>query len=279
MNNKFQKLLVGVYFALVASVTWAQSQLCTKEPSPRQPDYRVIQLMCDPGPEFMPYRYGATDLAEADQTLNDYYQVAYKHTPDKAALVAEQKAWLKKRNVCETKDCLNALYHHRIIELTFLFGDSELHRRGIFPADKSPAFLAFKLKGLQHFDGGIQGYDLVVIEKSGKYNKDMNCYVGGTWQLWGTDVTFEEVCTRISRFIKSVDGRSLSLQPTYSLWLLEGFLHDGSRLHRQTSEFLWGEETKANRALWSPFDTSIRRVDVKGSLAWHYYVVRKKSFT
>lgn len=283
MTRKFlKKVVIGFCLTISSLAILAQPLLCAKEPSPKQSDYRVVQLICDPGPEFMPYRYGATDLAEADQTLNDYYQVAYKRTPYKAALVAEQKAWIKKRNVCETKDCLNALYHHRIIELTFLFGDSELHRKGIFPVDMLPAFFVVNSEGLQNFDGGKQDYDLIDTEKLGKRNSELDCRVGNIKRLLGASLMFEEACNPPSRIIKSLDGRSLSRRPVYGSiaggsWLMKGVLHDDSRLYQQESEFLWGAETKVTRSLWSPFNVSIRRDDAQGVLAWQYYVVRKKA--
>jgi hypothetical protein len=270
----------AIFFA--TSSLWAMPLLCAREPSPKQSDYQVIQLICDPGPEFMPYRYGDTALADADETLNDYYQVAYNRTPDKAALVAEQKAWLRKRNACQTKNCLNALYHHRIIELTFLFGDSELHRKGIFPVDMLPSFFVVKSEGLQYFDGGKQDYDLIDTEKLGKRNNELNCRVSTIKRLWGASLMFEEVCNPPSRIIKSVDGRSLSRRPVYGsivggAWLMKGVLHDGSRLYQQESEFLWGTESKVTLSLWSPFNVSIQREDPQGIFNWKYYVVRKKA--
>lgn len=279
MREFFKKLTIWFFFILAGSAVWAQPLLCAKEPNPKQVDYQVVQLICDPGPESMPYRYGETDLAYADETLNDYYRVAYKRTADKAILVAEQKAWLKKRNACQTKGCLNALYHHRIIHLTFLFGDSELHRRGTFPVGISPAFFAFGPEGLQHFDGGRQDYDLIATEKLGKRNSAQDCWAGSSSRLLGADVTFEEACIKLRRFYKAVDGRSLSVQPVYDLWLLKNLLHDGSHLYQQDTEFLWGEETKATRSLWFPFHASIRRDDAHGVIAWEYYIVRKKAST
>jgi hypothetical protein len=282
LPNWLRNTFLGLWLLLSASGAWAQPQLCAKEPSPKQPDYRVVQLICDPGPEFMPYRYGATSLAGADETLNDYYQVAYKHTSDKTALVASQKAWLKKRNACETKDCLNEVYHHRIIELTFLFGDSELHRKGIFAVDISPGFFAIKSEGLRNFDGGKQDYDLIDTEKLGKRNSELDCRVGSIKRLLGANLMFEEACNPPSRIIKSVDGRLLSRRPVYGSItggssLMKGVLHDGSRIYQQEREFIWGVETKANRFLWVPFHASIRRDDAQGQLVWQYYIVRKKA--
>jgi hypothetical protein len=267
----------SIFYA--TSCLWAQPLLCAKEPSPKQSDYQVVQLICDPGPEFMPYRYGETALADADETLNDYYQVAYKRTTDKAALVAEQKAWLRKRNACQTKDCLNALYHHRIIELTFLFGDSELHRKGIFPSGRLSGHFVISTEGLQHFDGGKQDYDFVNADKLGQRNSDRDCYIGSTKRLLGVDVTFENACTTRSykQIFKAVDGRALGWRRDYPDWLLKGVLHDGSHLYQQESESLWGAATKVTRSLWSPFHASIRRDDVQGAMAWQYYIVRKKA--
>lgn len=262
------KSFVVAVLSAVTVTAWAQPQLCAKEPSPKQSDYRVIQLICQP-------EYEAVALAEADEILNGYYQVAYRRTQDKAALVASQKAWLKKRNACQTKDCLNELYHHRIIELTFLFGDSELHRKKIFVAKMlSGYFFTFKFDGLHNFDDGKQDYDLVIAE-SGRNRKDKS-YCGSR-RLLGADVTFEQVCTPLHLIVKTADGRSLGLLPAYVSWLLPDVLHDGSRLYQHDSPFLWGETTEENLALWTPFHASIQRDDAQGKQVWQYYVVRKKA--
>jgi uncharacterized protein len=54
-------------------------------------------------------------LQELDGRLNNSFESALKVTPNKPALIYEQREWLKtKRNKCSNRDCLNLAYTRRV---------------------------------------------------------------------------------------------------------------------------------------------------------------------
>lgn len=272
---KWVFVLFFMHSAMV--LAYAQAPLCEQQLNPKQADYRVIQMICEPPPEHPEYRFGDTDLSNADSILNGYYRAALGLAQDRAALQADQRAWLRERNVCLTYACLNEAYHFRIFELTFLLGISKLHHRGIFTFDRESILLLTRGNGLQYLDGGKQDYDYIHLVHRGKYDQDRGCMTGATFGLLGGGVVFEETCEppEPRKPFVTAQGFRFTRIVTYSSWLLKGVLHDWSRLIEERVTSIWDADAKQTKEVWEPFDTHISRYLASGERVWRYFVVWK----
>jgi uncharacterized protein YecT (DUF1311 family) len=63
----------------------------------------------------------SADLSELDRNLNEAYAVLRAHLDKdrQAALVADENAWQKTRNVCSTDACIHSAYVNRLRELKY----------------------------------------------------------------------------------------------------------------------------------------------------------------
>ena len=94
--------LLGAAICLVAGSASAASFDCEKATT------KVEKMICaDP------------ELSKLDDELGRVYSENLKKYPDYVAnFQAQQRAWLKERNKCETKECLRSIYQKRIAQLT-----------------------------------------------------------------------------------------------------------------------------------------------------------------
>jgi uncharacterized protein len=117
-------------------------------------------------------KFGGYLLISLDEELNLHYQAALDRLgpSERNELRAKQRAWIKRRDDCETAKCLNDLYDQRIRELVVVPGKSvanALTQKTSNSADwtDKPKYLISRHSGLRNFDGGVNDFDLVATGK------------------------------------------------------------------------------------------------------------------
>ena len=252
--------------------------LCEQTIKPEPAESRVIDLICEAPPEHPDYKYGDTDLAKADIILNGYYRAARDAATDKAAVQREQLLWLKTRNLCTDRACLNERYHSRILELTFRLGSSAMHKiASVTGGGASGRFILTRANGLALFDNNQFDYDLMGTADVPQWDRVKQCKKAKL-HLIGTGKIIAERCNPDNRGVykptETTDGIAFQMIIGYDNWLLEGVLHDGSRVLSEPSALpIWPEALQKQYPLWEPFGRKQTRYGVDGKTVWRYYLV------